>query len=85
MNFEWEDFKKIANNELVFECLTAFAEDPTEDNAVCLIREIVQNIPVVEMALCEIDDMILHTGRLYSFKETDGCNECKAYSGVDIE
>lgn len=81
MNFEWEDFKKIADTELVHESLVAFSEDPTEDNAICLIRDIVQNIPVVEMALCEIDNLILHTGHLYKFKETDGCNDCKEYSG----
>lgn len=46
MNLEWQDCEKIAEHELVHESLIAFAEDPTRDNALCLIRDIAQMILV---------------------------------------
>lgn len=39
----WEDAEKLAGEELVADALTAFSHDSTDDNAVGLVRYIVES------------------------------------------
>lgn len=39
--YEWEFCRRVANSDLVAESISNFLEDPTEDNEICMVRDII--------------------------------------------
>lgn len=52
----WEDFKSIANHPLVEEAIKNFLNDSTEDNAVCMVRDIAKEFYTRVLALPRKED-----------------------------
>lgn len=42
LNLEWADYLAVSEAPSVDECIRNFLEDQTEDNAVCMVREIIE-------------------------------------------
>ena len=39
---DWQEAERIAENEKVDETIRGFFDDPTGDNAICLVRDIIE-------------------------------------------
>lgn len=59
----WEESLRISDLPTIAECLENFSQDPTEDNAVCLVRDIMQLCradqpkPIINNALADVTDI----------------------------